>query len=63
MKKWYYEEKQIGAVPYYKYLGLISTRMNWSIAKRTLSGQANKGLYKIMNIDKACNGIYLLKQQ
>ena len=57
-EKWYYEEKQIEAVPYYKYLGLIiSTRMNWSIAKRTLSEQANKALYKIMNIDKLCNGI------
>ena len=58
MKNGIMREKQIEAVPYYKYLGLIiSTRMNWSIAKRTLSEQANKVLYKIMNIDKSCNGI------
>ena len=57
-EKCFFQGKQIETVSYYKYLGLlISTRMNWSMAIRTLSEQARKAMFKIINIEKQCNGL------
>ena len=42
-EKWFFKHEKIECVSYYKYLGLIiSSRLSWSVATKTLASQAQK---------------------
>ena len=52
----YFDGKRIALSPYYKYLRLImSTRLSWTPAQRTLSLQAEKSMNFIQKINYECN--------
>jgi hypothetical protein len=56
VEKVYYNGERIKAVSYYKYLGLImSTRLSWSPAQKTLSQQSEKCMNFIKTINHECD--------
>ena len=57
-EKWFYNGEKMEVVPYFKYLGLmISSRLMWSMAQRTLASQASKGVSLIKHIARSCGGL------
>ena len=55
-EKVYYNGERIKTVSYYKYLGLImSTRLSWTPAQKTLSQQSEKCMNFIRTINYECN--------
>ena len=55
-EKFYFDNKKIDIVSYYKYLGLtMSTRLSWNPAQTTLAAHANKVLHMINKVNYNCN--------
>ena len=59
-EKVYFYGNKIEQSSYYKYLGLlISSRLSWSPAQRTLSQQAEKAMNYIYKVNYECNFSYM----
>lgn len=57
-EKWYYKGEPLEVVPFYKYVGLITTsRMNWMLAQKTLATQAAKSMFVIKKAHTASGGL------
>ena len=57
-EKWYYNNKLIENVTYYRYLGLFYTsRLNWSYGTRILSIQAQKSVNMLKRVIGQCQGL------
>ena len=54
-EQWFYEGKEIERVSSYKYLGIsLSSRLNWTHAKKILALQSQKSLYSIYKVQYKC---------
>ena len=59
-EKWYLDGAVIEICTYYKYLGLMmSNRLHWGVATKTLASQANKVLFIIKKLENKCGNIPL----
>ena len=57
-EKWFFGKDKLEIVTYYKYLGLmISSRLNWSFATKTLSAQSEKAVTGIKCVIIKCGGM------
>ena len=57
-EKWFYRGDRLEVVPYYKYVGLITTAgLNWSLAQKTLATQAMKSLFLIKKANRVSGGL------
>ena len=57
-EKWFLDGKQIETCSHYKYLGLmISSKLTWGMATKTLANQASKVLYIMKSIQYKCGDI------
>ena len=57
-EKLFYKGNSLEIVPYFKYLGLmITSRLNWSLAQKTLANQAAKSLFVIKKANLASGGL------
>ena len=55
---WYFKGKKLEVVSSYKYLGTMFTpKLSWSLCQKTLSTQAQRGLYLIRRYNYACDGL------
>ena len=56
----FFHGQKIQLSSFYKYLSiLMSSRLSWSPAQKTLSQQAEKAMFLINNINKECNYSFL----
>lgn len=57
-EKWFYNGEVVECVNHYKYLGLFFTsKLSWSLAKKTLASQAGKALNSLYLCNAKCGGI------
>ena len=57
-EKWYFKGQQLETVPFYKYVGLMTTsRLNWTLAQKTLACQATKSIFVIKKANVVSGGL------
>jgi len=57
-EKWYYKGNKLEVVPFYKYVGLITTsRMNLVLAQKTLATQAAKTIFLVKKANIVSGGL------